>query len=102
VLANSSFDASLASWTVDSGGFVQATAIASPSAGYAQGGAFASSAMHQDYTLPAGYEVGGTVILNCWRAQTLTGDTGDVDLQILDGGGRSSRTSAPGPRRSRT
>jgi hypothetical protein len=87
VLANSSFDASLASWTVDSGGFVQATTIASPSAGYAQGGAFASSAMHQDYTLPAGYEVGGTAILNCWRAQTLTGDTGDVDLQILDGGG---------------
>jgi hypothetical protein len=85
VITNSSFDVNLSSWTVDSGGFVQATAIASPSAGYTQGGAFASSVMHADYTLPAGYEVGGTVILNCWRAQTLANDTGDVDLEILDG-----------------
>jgi hypothetical protein len=85
VLTNSSFDVNLASWTVDSGGFVQATAIASPSAGYAQGGAFASSVMHADYTLPTGYEVGGTAILNCWRAQTLANDSGDIDLEILDG-----------------
>jgi hypothetical protein len=54
---------------------------------YARGGAFASSAIRQDYTVVAGWEVGSTVVLRAWRMQTIANDTGRIRLQCLDGGG---------------
>lgn len=74
-------------WTVDAGGFTVASAIKSPSPNYHQGGAFSACTEHQDYNLVGispGYELGGTAILNIWRAQTLANDTGKVTLQCLD------------------
>ena len=84
LLANPSFETgTTASWTVDAGAFVVATTNASPSADYVQGGANATNTIHQDYTLPTGYEY-GTAILRCWRMQTLSGDAGEVKVQVLD------------------
>lgn len=85
VLANGSFETGAStSWTVDAGSFVAGTAIAAPSATYCQGGPNATNTQHQDYTLPAGWEFGGTLVARFFRAQTLSGDAGTGTLQILD------------------
>lgn len=85
VLNNPSFETgSTASWTNITNSFVVATAIQSPSQNYAQGGAFATSRIQQDYGLNIGYEVGSTVVLRAWRAQTIAGDTGKITLQCID------------------
>lgn len=84
LLANASFDTgTTASWTVDSGAFVVANAIASPSLDYVQGGANATNQLHQDWTIPTGFEY-GTAILRFYRAQTLANDAGTVTVQVLD------------------
>lgn len=84
LLGNYSFDnGTTSSWTVDAGAFVVATTNASPSSNYVQGGANATNTIHQDYALPAGFEY-GTAILRCWRMQTLSGDAGEVKVQVLD------------------
>lgn len=86
-LANPSFETgTTGSWTVNSGAFIVSTAIQSPSANYLQGGASANSQIQQEYTLLTGWEVGTTVLLEFWRAQTLVNDTGKVTLQAVDGG----------------
>jgi hypothetical protein len=96
LLANYSFDSgATTNWTVDSGGFVVVNTIASPSIDYAQGGAFASSQIHQDYALPTGYEY-GTAILRCFRAQTLANDAGTVTIQVLDGSNTVLASSTTG------
>ncbi len=96
LLANPSFDsAATTSWTVDSGGFVTPATIASPSSFYVQGGAFASSVIHQDFTLPTGYEY-STAVLRFFRAQTLANDAGTVKVDVLDGGGSVIATATTG------
>ena len=86
VLLNPSFeDGSTVTWTNVTNSFAVVTAIQSPSEFYAQGGAFASSAIRQDYALVTGWEVGATIVLRAWRAQTIAGDTGRILLQCLDG-----------------
>lgn len=85
VLTNPSFESGTTGWTVDTGLIATPTAVASPSATYAIGGLAPDSQMHQDYALPTGWEVGATAVLECWRVQTLSGDTGKVTLQVLDG-----------------
>jgi hypothetical protein len=88
LLTNSSFESgSTASWTNQTNSMVTATAIARPSATYAQGGAFATSQICQDFTLPAGYEVGCYLVMRCFRAQTIAGDAGAVTLEARNGGG---------------
>lgn len=89
VLGDPSFDTGVASWTVVTGGFVVATA--SPfacrngtSSNYAQGGAFASSEIRKDYTLPTGREF-GTFVLRCWRMNAIAGDTGAVIVEVYSG-----------------
>lgn len=85
VLANPSFETgSTASWTNAINSFVVATTIRSPSGNYAQGGAFASSSIRQEYTVPAGWEVGSSIVLRCWRAQTIASDTGSVRIELRD------------------
>lgn len=83
LLTNPSF-VTLASWTVTTGGFVADTVNASPSVGYARGGAFATSTMYQEFALPAGYECGATAVVRCWRMQTIAGDTGTVTLEVMN------------------
>ncbi|MEO7895903.1 MAG: LamG-like jellyroll fold domain-containing protein [Pseudolysinimonas sp.] len=97
VLANPSFEtASTASWTNVTNSFVTATTVASPSANYAQGGAFAASEIRQDYTLLTGWEVGTTMVLRMWRAQTIANDTGNVVLEALDGSSNVLATTSTG------
>lgn len=95
VLTNGSFEGGLGSWTNVTNSFVNLFAAPGPSLNYAVGGAFASSAIRQDYTIPAGWEF-GTAVLRCWRMQTIAGDTGTVTLQVLNGGGAVIASSTTG------
>lgn len=97
VLANPSFETgTTGSWTNVTNSFVVATAIASPSGNYAQGGAFANSEIRQDYTVVTGWEVGSTAVLRMWRAQTIASDTGNVVLEALNGGGSVITSTSTG------
>jgi hypothetical protein len=88
VLTNGSFETTLGSgWTLDSGAMASSTTDASPSAhcAVASGTTAGTSQIHQSYTLPAGWEYGGSVILTCWRGnEPATTDQGNVTLQALD------------------
>lgn len=85
-LTNPSFDSgTTASWTNLTNSFVVASTIASPSSNYAQGGAFATSAIEQEFALPAGYEVNTWAVVRAWRAQTLANDTGEIKIDAMDG-----------------
>lgn len=96
-LANADFaTGTTASWTNATNSFVVAATIASVATNYAQGGAFATSAIQQEYTLPAGWEVGSDAVLNMWRAQRIAGDTGTVTLEARDGGGAVLATTTTG------
>lgn len=93
-LANPSFETGgIASWTVGSGAFGTGTAGASPSTTYAQGGASASSTLYQEFALPAGWDVGGSAVVTCWRGTAISGDTGRVTVEVRDSGGAVLATS---------
>jgi hypothetical protein len=88
VLTNGSFESgSFTGWTADSLAMLTSTSSPSPSATYAKGaGITAGTAQyHQDYTLPAGWQYGGSAILTCWRSNASgTTDQGQVTLEALD------------------
>ena len=84
VLANSSFVGTTASWTNAVNAMVIDTVNASPSSSYVRGGAFATSEIFQEYTLPAGYECGADAVLRFWRMQSITGDAGTVKIEAMD------------------
>jgi hypothetical protein len=85
LLANYSFESGLTSWTVDSGAATTTALIASPSANYATPNAATMAVIHQDYTLPSGFEVGTTAVVTCFKAWTNTNDTNDIKVAALDG-----------------
>lgn len=87
VLTNYSFESSFTGWTNITNSFVNATAIASPSATYAQGGAFSASTIRQEYTPPSGWTVGAQAFVSLFVASTLASDTSQVTISAIDGGG---------------
>lgn len=88
VLANPSFETgTTSSWTNITNSFVTGTPGFGPSVFYASGGAFATSQIRQEYSLPSGWEIGATAFVTCFRLQTTTGDTGEVRLSAIDGSG---------------
>lgn len=96
VLANYSFDTgSTSSWTNITNSFVVSTTIG-PSVDCAQGGAFATSAIRQEYTLPTGWTGGATAFLTCFRSQSIVGDVGTVTISAVDGSGTVLTTSTTG------
>lgn len=91
LLTNGSFDgASLASWTNVTNSFTTNTGSAGASnngsAGAAQGGAFSSSEIKQEASVAAGYKH-GVAVLTGLRGTAIAGDTGEIVLQVLNGGG---------------
>jgi hypothetical protein len=88
VLANSSFEtASTASWTNSVNSFAADTIGKSPSANFVRGGAFATSAIFQEYTIPTGFEWGSKAVVRAWRSQNISLDTGRVTIEARDSGG---------------
>ena len=83
LLANDSWDSALTSWTVDSGTITAAVA-AELSAGCASMTGTVTAQMHQDLTLPTGYEY-CTAVVRVWFDQTVAANHPDVQLQMLDG-----------------
>ncbi len=97
VLTNYSFDTgTFTGWTNITNSMVAAVVIPSPSNVYAQGGAFSSSAIRQEFALPTGWTGGATAFLTCFRAQTIASDTGTVTISAIDGGGATVATSTTG------
>jgi hypothetical protein len=85
VLANPSFETGAStSWTVTAGTWQQSTTVASPSATYVISNA-APSSQYQEYTLPAGWEVGSVAFLEFYRAQHNSLGTGTVKIEAMDG-----------------
>lgn len=78
-------------WTVDSGNFTQELLGANGYNGSdaARGGTSATNEMHQDRTVPAGYQANSTAVLEIARMNdnTDTGDTGQVILEARSSGG---------------
>jgi hypothetical protein len=94
-LVNQRFEVgSFANWTNVVNSFVANTAIPLELTQCAQGGAFSSSEISQDYPLAA-TELDGTAMLGIWRATTISGDTGQVVLEARNGGGVLATTSTP-------
>lgn len=83
LLSNASFDTNTASWTVDSGSFTVEATIASPSVGYLRGGS-ADAEIHQDFTLPVGYEYGTYAVCRFYIGGIVSGGLGSFKLQALD------------------
>jgi hypothetical protein len=90
LLTNPSFDGNLTSWTNVVNSFVLNStnpySSRNGTIGAAQGGAFANSEIKQEPAIPAGYEY-GVALLTLGRSTTLDNDTGEVVLEVLNGGG---------------
>jgi hypothetical protein len=90
LLTNPSFDGNLTSWTNVTNSFALNTtnpySSRNGTIGAAQGGAFATSEIKQEVSIPAGYEY-GTALLQLARSTVIDGDAGTVTLEALDGGG---------------
>lgn len=88
LLTNPSFDGSFTGWTNVTNSFVANTALPYASddgtLGAAQGGAFASSEIKQEASIPAGFTY-GVALLTLARATTIAGDAGTVTLEALNG-----------------
>lgn len=62
--------------------------------GYVVGGAFSSSEISQEQAIPDGYRVSAIALLTFQRMTAITGDTGRVYLEALDGSGGSVLATA--------
>jgi hypothetical protein len=90
LLLNPSFDSTFTSWTNVLNSFTADTTTQSMSDDgtmrCARGGAFANSEIKQEVSVPAGFEYGDAV-LEFARLTSIAGDTGEVVLEVLNGGG---------------
>lgn len=96
LLANPSFESGLTSWTASVGTATVETTTPYIGTQYVRGGASPGSTYYQEVAIPAGYEIGSTVVLEVARMHDASGDTGVVTVQVRDSGGSVLATADTG------
>lgn len=91
LLLNPDFEGGIAastptSWTLDSGGFQLVTTTKYNRGSYLQPTDGAAAEMHQDFSIPAGFQW-STAVLECARMNNAASDTGTVTIQARTSGG---------------
>lgn len=92
LLSNPSFEAGLTDWTAGGSGMQVLTATKYELTNYVRPQDGASSTLHQDVSLPAGFE-GGAAVLEFARMNDAADDTGMVTLSFRNGGGEIDAVS---------